>query len=151
MKKVEIIILKTQKEYKEEYRRIYLNDDIYLFDDIPIEFSEKDFDHIFFEPNKEGSSYVFSERRAKRIYFMKAVLSGNFEVEMMYEIDRGTIALFCLELECVMYLRNRPGSGTLQVGTFFDFGKDHTKMYLKQKRKCQPITLSEIKRKYDIK
>ncbi len=149
MKKVEIIILKTKQEYKEEYRKTYLNSDIFLAD-IPVEFSEKDFDHIFFEPGKEGVGYVFSERRAKRMYFMKAILSGDFNIEIMYETDRGTVALFCVELECVMYLRNRPESGTLQVGTFFDFGRDHAKMYLKQKRKCEPITLSEIKQKYNI-
>jgi len=47
-----------------------------------------------------------------------------------------------------MYLRIRPGRKLFQVGTFFDFGKDHTKMYLKQKKKCIKITLQEIKTKY---
>lgn len=149
MKKVEIVILKTEQEYREEYKKVYLKNNINLCG-IPVEFSEKDFDHIFFEPGKESGAYIFSERRAKRIYFIKAVLSGGFSIEMMYEIDRGTVALFCLELECVLYLRNRPGSGFLQVGTFFDFGRDHVKMYLKQKRKCEPITLSEIKQKYNM-
>ena len=149
MKKVEIIILKTEEEYKSEYKKLYLNSGVFLID-IPVEFTESDFNHIFYEPGKEGSGYVFSERRAKRMYFIKAILSGDFNIEIMYEIDRGTIVLFCLDLECVVYLRNRPGSGKLQVGTFFDFGRDHTKMYQKQKRKCEPITLSEIRKKYGI-
>ena len=78
---------------------------------------------------------------------MKAILSDKLDIEIMYETDRETIALFCLDLECVMYLRVRPDSGSFQVGTFFDFGKDHTKMYQKQKKKCTKITLQEIKNK----
>ncbi len=81
------------------------------------------------------------------MYFIKAILSGKPDIEIMFESDRRTIALFCKDLECVMYLRIRPRSGTLQVGTFFDFGKDHTKMYKKQKKKCVPITIEEIKEK----
>lgn len=146
MQKAEIIILKTEEEYKQEYLKNYLNNDFFL-GDIPIIFSEKDFDHIFFEPKEDKDGYFFSQRRAKRMNFMKSILSGEFDVEIMYENDRGTIALFCLDLECVMYLRIRPGNNVLQVGTFFDFGKDHTKMYLKQKKKCVGITLQEIKDK----
>jgi len=144
MQKVELVLLNSEKEYRQEYLKNYLNNNFFL-GDIPVIFSEKDFDHIFFEPGKEGCDNVFSKRRAKRMYFMKSILSGELDIEIMYETDRGTIALFCLDLECVMYLRNRPGSKSFQVGTFFDFGKDHTKMYLKQKKKCVKITLQEIK------
>ena len=146
MQKVELILLNSEDEYRQEYLKNYLSDDFFL-GNIPVIFSGKDFDHIFFEPGKEGAGYVFSERRAKRMYFMKAILSGKLNIEMMYEEDRGTIALFCLDLECVMYLRIRQGSGSLQVGTFFDFGRSHTKMCLKQKKKCIKITLQEIKNK----
>jgi len=146
MQKVELILLNSEDEYRQEYLKNYLDSDFFL-EDIPVVFSDKDFDHIFFEPDKEENGYAFSRRRAKRMYFMKAILSGELDIEIMYETDRGTIALFCLDLECVMYLRIRPGSGSFQVGTFFDFGKDHTKMYLKQKKKCIKITLQEIKNK----
>lgn len=146
MKKVELILLKSEEEYRREYIVNYVNRKFYLVD-IPVVFSERDFDHIFFEPAKEGNGYVFSKRRAKRMYFIKEILSGEINIEIMYESDRGTIALFCLELESVVYLRVRPKNKTLQVGTFFDFGKDHMKMYLKQKKKCESITLSEIKKK----
>ncbi len=78
---------------------------------------------------------------------MKALLSGEIDIEIMFEPDRGTIALFCEDLECVMYLRIRPGTGTLQVGSFFDFGRDHTKMLNRQKRKCVPLTAEELKAK----
>lgn len=146
MKKVELILLESENEYRQEYINSYVERNFYL-GDIPVIFSQKDFDHIFFEPAKDGNKYVFSKCRAKRMYFIKEILLGELNTEVMYEPDRGTIALFCLDLESVMYLRIRPRSGTLQVGTFFDFGKDHTKMYLKQKKKCEPITLSEVKEK----
>ena len=146
MNKIEILLLKSEEEYRAEYIARYLGKEFYL-EDIPVIFSEKDFDHVFFEPGKEGSGYIFSERRAKRMYFLEALLSSDVETELMYESDRGTIAIFCAGLECVMYLRIRPGTGNLQVGTFFDFGKDHTKMCIKQKKKCIPVTLQEIKEK----
>ncbi len=149
MTKIEIILLKNQEDYRQAYEDIYVKNIFYL-GDILVTFSQRDFDHIFFEPGKEDEGYVFSERRAKRMNFIKAVLSGDIDIEIMYETDRGTIALFCIDLECVVYLRNRPGRGELQVGTFFDFGKNHIKMYLKQKKKCESITLPEIKQRYNL-
>ncbi len=148
MIKVELVLLETEDEYIEEYKKAYLHDS-YNLSDISVVFSKKDFDHIFYEPAKGDGDYKFSFRRAKRMYFMKAILSGAIETEIMFEPDKGTIALFCKALECVMYLRIRPGSGTLQVGTFFDFGENHSKMYRKQKRKCEPVTIEEIKKKME--
>ncbi len=148
MNSVEFLVLKTENEYKEKYREFYLKEKI-LFFGIPIIFEEKTFDHIFSEPKEEGKR-EFSKRRAKRLLFIKAVLSGKFEIEIMYEQESnkeiGNCALFCQDLECVVYLRLIKGKG-MQVLTFFDFGKDHKKMYLKQKKKCIPITLPEIKSK----
>jgi len=149
MPRVEIIVFQTEAEYRDEYYRVYVNADLFLFGEISVLFSKRDFDHIFFEPSSDGQ-YSFSERRARRLLYMKALLSDEFTVETFYEIYRGTLALFCRDLECVMYLRNRPGANCLQVGSFFDFGKDHTKMYEKQKKKCEPITLPEVKQKFGI-
>lgn len=147
MKKViELILLKTEDDYRKEYESSYLHSNLHLYD-IPVIFSAKDFEHIFYEPAGLDSDYRFSFRRAKRMNFMKALLSEKIDIEIMFEPDRGTIALFCENLECVMYLRIRPGTGTLQVGSFFDFGRDHTKMLNKQKRKCVPITIEEIRSK----
>jgi hypothetical protein len=145
MKKiVGLILLKTEDEYRREYEITYLHSNFHLHD-IPVVFSERDFDHIFFEPSGSSIGNQFSFRRAKRMNFMKEILSGEIDIEIMFEPDRDTIALFCEDLECVMYLRIRPRSGTLQVGTFFDFGKAHTQMYNKQKKKCVPITIEELK------
>lgn len=145
MKKVEIIILENKNQYRDFYNNTFIGKDFFV-GDVPISFIEKDFDHVFFEPSKDGE-YKFSVRRAKRMLFIKEILAGNFNTELMYEDDRGTFAIFCYDLECVIYLRSRTGSGKLQVGTFFDFGKDHNKMYLKQKKKCTKITLQELKNK----
>lgn len=151
MKSVEIIILETEDEYKKKYCELYV-DKAWQFFDIPIIFEEASFDHIFSEPSGEGKDR-FSERRAKRMLFMGAILSGKFDIEIMYELldgkTIGNCALFCTDLECVMYLRLVPGKG-MQVSTFFDFGRHHDKMYRKQKIKCTPITLDEIKQKITL-
>lgn len=143
---VELVLLKSEEDYRKEYEYIYSNKIFNLYD-IPVFFSDKDFNHIFYEPNSGGTEYKFSFRRAKRLNFMKEILSGEIDIEIMFQPDRETFALFCEDLECVMYLRIRPNSGMLQVGTFFDFGKDHKKMLNKQKKKCVPIALNEIKDK----
>ena len=143
--KVELIILQSVEEYKSAYEEHFVNCEIFL-GEIPILFDIKSFDHIFYEPGKLGSEYRFSTRRAKRMLFIKQILSQAVEIEIMHEADRGTFAIFCLDLECVVYLRARPGTGGLQIGSFFDFGENHTKMYHKQKKKCEPITLQEIRK-----
>lgn len=145
MKKAEIIIFEEEMQYREFYNKIFANGEFFI-GDVSVSFDEKDFDHIFFEPGKNASNR-FSVRRAKRMLFIKEILSGKFDTELMYEEDRGTFAIFCHDLECVVYLRSRVGSGKLQIGTFFDFGKSHEKMYLKQKKKCIEITLQELKNK----
>jgi hypothetical protein len=136
-KSVEIIILDSEAEYRQEYIDIFLKEESYNLRKIPVVFDEKSFDHIFFEPeddtNKKGK---FSFRRAKKMHFIRAMLHEKVDIEIMYEPDRGTIAIFCISLDCVMYLRNRVGTGKLQVSSFFDFGKDHTKMFEKRKKQC---------------
>lgn len=101
---------------------------------------------MFFEPSKGGEKDgVFSKRRAKKMRFIEAMLVGEMAIEVLFEEDTGNLAVFCEDLDCVMYLRIRKGSGSLQLATFFDFGKDHTKMYTKQKQKCVPITDTQLK------
>lgn len=139
---VEIILLDSKEEYRAEYVRVYVKGSLGLHD-IPVIFSEEDFNHIFSEPSQGGR--VFSLRRAKKMMFIKAILGKLVKVELTYETDTGNIALFCQDLDCVMYLRIRPKTKSLQIGTFFDFGKDHTKMYQKQRRKCKEITVKELK------
>jgi len=146
MKRIEMVILDTEEEYKNLYRDTFLEKEL-LFHDIPISFLEEDFEHIFYEP-KAGGGYAFSKRRAKRMLFIVAILVGSVQRELFYQEDRGTFAVFCPDLECVVYLRIRPrvgGVGILQIATFFDFGRDHEKMCKKQKKKCSPVTLLELK------
>lgn len=138
MKKVvEMIILEKEKDYRDEFKSHFV-DNVFKFKNIPVEFYENDFNHIFYEPSKKGG-HCFSERRAKRMYFIKNILEEGVKIELNFEEHTGNFAIFCKDLECVVYLRIRKGSGKLQIGTFIDFGKNHTKMYQKQKRKCEPI------------
>lgn len=144
-KSVDIILLDSEAEYRSEYEEIFVKQ-TYSFKGFPVVFDVKSFDHIFYEPasdtDKKGK---FSKRRAKKMNFIKAILCEEISVEVMFEPDRGTIAVFCVDLDCVVYLRNRVGTKKLQIGTFIDFGKEHTKMYEKQKRNCVPITEEGLK------
>lgn len=142
MTAIEMIIFNNEEEYRKLYNDVFVGNPI-SFHSIPVLFHIDDFEHIFFEPTGNGN-YRFSKRRAKRMLFIKAILKCTVNTDLMYQEDRGTFAVFCEDLECVVYLRPRPGSGRLQIGTFFDFGKNHEKMYLKQKKKCIPIAPQDI-------
>lgn len=144
-KTVELLLLDTEKEYRQEFIKTYVSGGTtYRLGGYPVVFYPKDFDHIFFEPAAGGKDRKFSKRRAKRMYFIRELLSGGIGREIMLEGNTGNIAIFCEELESVMYLRPRPSPFSFQIGTFFDFGRDHTKMYKKQKRKCTPISDKDI-------
>lgn len=146
-KVVELVILDSEDDYQKEFQAIYLAKEFEIWG-VPISFDKNDFDHIFYEPDKEGNKKGrFSKRRAKKMHFMQAILSENFEKEVMFEKDRGTFAVFCSDLDCVLYLRVRVGSGKLQIGTFFDFGRDHEKMLNKQKKKCEPLTRENFQKR----
>lgn len=140
---VEIILLETKEEYKKEYRKIYVDANFDLFG-IPVIFSKEDFDHIFSEPIKNKSQRSFSLRRAKKMMYIKALIEQITNIELTIEKETNNIVIFSTELDCVMYLRIRPETKSLQIGTFFDFGKDHEKMYKKQRIKCTTITKKEL-------
>ena len=67
------------------------------------------------------------------------LLSVNTPTELLFEPSTRNYAVFCKDLDVVMYMGIRPATQSFQVKTFFDFGKNHTKMYEKQKRKCIEI------------
>jgi hypothetical protein len=145
-KSIEIILLDSEADYRKEYEEVFVKNS-YSLRGVPIDFDIKSFDHIFFEPASEDDRKgKFSHRRAKKMLFIRAMLKEEVLIEIAFEEDRGTIALFCTDLDCVVYLRNRVGTGKLQIGTFIDFGKDHTKMYEKQRRKCVSISDDELRR-----
>src|SRR3972149_4204131 len=99
MKKiVGLILLKTEDEYRREYEITYLHSNFHLHD-IPVVFSERDFDHIFFEPSGSSIGNQFSFRRAKRMNFMKEILSGKIDSDLGDRSERHNSALFCEDLE----------------------------------------------------
>jgi len=145
-KSVEIILLDSEADYRREYEEVFVKNS-YSLRGIPIDFDIKSFDHVFFEPiSEEDRKGKFSHRRAKKMLFIKSIIKEEVIFEVMHEEDRGTVALFCKDLDCVVYFRIRPGTGKLQIGTFIDFGTNHTKMYERQRKKCVGISDDELKK-----
>lgn len=147
MKKIiEIILLPDAEFYRTEYIDKYVGSDSFNLWGIAVSFDKEDFEHIFYESAQgDQKKKNFSQRRARNMMFMEFILRDDIEWEVMYQPDRGTIAIFCKSLDCVMYLRHRQGSGQLQIGSFFDFGKDHGKRYRSQKKKCTPLNDVQLK------
>lgn len=151
-KTVEIILLPNMDTYRQEYKRKYVGNKFFYLWDIVVSFDKRDFDHIFYESAPgDKKKKDFSQRRARQMMFMEFLLREDIDREVMYQPERGTIAIFCKELDCVMYLRHRQGSEKLQIGSFFDFGKDHGKRYQSQKKKCTPINAVQLKNILKIK
>ena len=146
-KAVEIILLPDVDTYRNKYREKYVSNNSFYLWGIAVSFDERDFDHIFYESAPgDKKKKDFSQRRARQMMFMEFLLRGDIDREVMYQPERGTIAIFCKDLDCVMYLRCRQGSEKLQIGSFFDFGKDHGKRYRSQKRKCTSVSDVELRR-----
>lgn len=150
-KVVEIILLPDVDTYRNEYREKYVGNNSFDLWGIAVSFGESDFDHIFYESALgDEKKKNFSQRRARQMMFMEFLLRGDIDREVMYQPERGTIAIFCKDLDCVMYLRYRQGSEKLQIGSFFDFGKDHGKRYRSQKKKCKSINDVELREILEI-
>jgi hypothetical protein len=143
MTETKIIIFKEEAEYRKFFNENFVEIQ-FTFCGFPIYFENNDFDHIFYEP-RSGGGNIFSRRRAKKMIFIKSILDENWtEKEILFEECSGNIAIFCKELDCVIYLRKRKES--FQIGTFFDFGEHHEKGYSKQRKKCREITKEEIEK-----
>lgn len=140
-----VVLLSDADSYKKEFQTHFVGKTFSIYG-VPVEIVDSDFDHIFYELDSLGT-YVFCERRAKRMHFIRCILNDEVAREVTFQPERGTFAIFCTGLECVVYLRIRVGSGKLQLGTFFDFGKEHTKMYEKQRKKCEPISDTQFRQK----
>lgn len=140
---VEILILDSQEEYRKEYENVFVSG-AFSLKGVGVIFDSKGFEHIFFEPIKESGGHQFSFRRAKKLYFIKEILSGDLPVEILFEESTKNIAVFCQKIDCVIYLRPTPKG--FQLMTFFDFGRDHTKMYKKQRNKCREISNEEFRK-----
>lgn len=137
---VPFLILDNKKDYLKEFKTLFIDiKQPFFIEGIKIIFTEEDFDHVFTEPEKNGQKRLFSKRRAKRMHFIKTIIENYSSFELMFEQDSGHLAIFSVDLESVIYLVPLPKTRTLRIGTFFDFGKEHTKMYQKQKRKCTDI------------
>jgi hypothetical protein len=142
MHTAKIIVLDSKNDYYSEFLKRCCNKTWSLYT-IPVIIKATDFDHIFSEKNTEGER-LFSIRRARRLDFIPSLLDQTFPREVCFEPSTGNIAIFSVDLECVMYLRPRPKNRTLQITTFFDFGKKHDQMYRKQKKKTIEIEENKI-------
>ncbi len=142
---VEIVILDSDEAYRQEYYNVFIKGGSFYLRGIQVLFDEKSFNHIFYESDGKNSKGKFSCRRAKKMHFITAILNEKVNIEITFEESSGNIAIFCKDLDCVMYLRNRVGTKKLQIGSFFDFGKEHTKNYERQRKKCRPISEEELK------
>lgn len=139
-KTVEFIILDNESQYRLEFIKVYCSGQKFILRGFNVNFLENDFDHIFSEPTEgENNARAFSKRRAKRLMFIKALLEEDTPREILFEPEYNSLVIISLDMESVLYLRPIRDTKTFQVKTFFDFGKDTTRMYKKQRNKCVEI------------
>jgi len=139
---VDFIVCKTKEEYYSEFLHRYVDKRFHIAQ-VPVIVMAADFEHTFSEKHIDGTRQ-FSLRRARRMGFIEHMLNPIFPRELTFEPSTGNIAIFSVDLEAVLYLRPRPKGQTLQLATFFDFGKKHEQMYRKQKDKTIPLAENKI-------
>lgn len=91
---------------------------------IQVTFSEEDFDHAVYEPDKEGNKKgKFSKRRASRILWIKELLKGKLPHKLLFEPETGNYCLFCQDMEYVVFLWPDKNKKTLRFRSAWAFGK----------------------------
>lgn len=71
-----LVQYQTELEYRRHFERVYCRGTIQTFDGIAVRFRKIMFDHCFFESINTKDD-TFSQRRAKRIDWIKAVLQDS--------------------------------------------------------------------------
>lgn len=70
----ELLELPSEHDYRNHFYSTYCQRPITTFDGISVRFRKENFKHAFFESVKGGHDNQFSEKRAKRINWIKATL-----------------------------------------------------------------------------
>ncbi len=74
----QLVQYETKKEYRQHYEREYCRKPLETFDGILVRFRKSQFDHCFYESTRRDRvKDEFSERRAKRIDWIKAALQDE--------------------------------------------------------------------------
>lgn len=109
---IEVFVIKESKPVVIKYR------------DIQVTFSEEDFDHAVYEPDKEGNKKgKFSKRRAARILWIKELIEEKLPHKLLFEPETGNYCLFCEDLEYVVFLWPDKDKKTLRFRSAWAFGK----------------------------
>jgi len=70
-----LVHFSTEGEYRVHYELKFCRDSLLTFDDIPVRFRIRHFDHCMFESNRRnGVKDRFSQRRAQRMDWIRATL-----------------------------------------------------------------------------
>lgn len=76
------------EDYRSHFENDYCHKPLITFDDMPVYFRKKDFDHCMFESTRrDGSKNLFSKVRAERIDWIRATLQ-NSKAELYQGWDR---------------------------------------------------------------
>ncbi len=75
----ELVLLASEDEYRDYYRKKYCNGNIVTFDGIKVKFYEEKFDHAFFESSdwQKRNKDVFSIERASRVDWIEYTLKDS--------------------------------------------------------------------------
>lgn len=131
---VETYVVKNSKPIVTKYRKIQVT------------FSEKDFDHAVYEPDKEGNKKgKFSKRRAARILWIKELLEEKLPHKLLFEPETGNYCLFCEDLEYVVFLWPDKDKRTLRFRSAWAFGKKLEHAMKKYKEGEKFIEAKEVK------
>lgn len=71
-----LVIYTDRTQYKRHYENVYCRSIIVTFDDIRVYFKPQRFGHAFYESTPGGGKTIFSQKRAERIDWIKAVLES---------------------------------------------------------------------------
>ena len=75
---MDFLELDTIEDYRKYYEENYCKKPLLTFDDIPVYFAKNRFNHAFYESSdRRGAKDIFSTTRAKRMGWIKIILSSK--------------------------------------------------------------------------
>lgn len=136
------IILETIDEYRELYKKEYLDTQVFSYDNILVEFKSWHFDHIFFRNKWLESNPKFDRKTAQAIMQIKSIITWeiqNIEIYEQYN-QKGkrkerSLVLLCNWLYVVLWFSKR--SWTLYPITAYHKSRWDIKKFKKTMMKHQ--------------
>lgn len=127
----------TEYEFRNAFITNILGQDL-NFEGFPVKLFPEDFDHICFEPAKDGlHKGKFSLRRARKLLILVSLCNKEIPYTLIHQVDRDnkSVCVLSEQTEFAIFLipKTSQEGNYFRLGTILSYGKNVESKILKQK------------------